>query len=200
MGRVLSGGSGPAVHNGPPQRFSGRSVPAQPDPGLGMDDEDGGVRGTLQALASDDRPVRHLVKSPLLSLFLSLPQSSGYGNGCSSAQLGQSSHVCLPSLGPASSGSLEAPGFFRSPDAAGGPLLASASVVPGLSGSGSGPSDRPSSLSRSQTAALPSSSSRGPQAVASCVETLQRFARAEGFSRVAAQVGLARRPSSWTNC
>ena len=73
-------------------------------------------------------------------------------------------------------------------------------MVPEPSGYGSGPSDRPSSLSRSsQTATLPSSSSRGPQAVASCVETLQRFARAEGFSsRVAVQVGLARRPSSRT--
>ena len=39
-----------------------------------------------------------------------------------------------------------------------------------------------------------------PQAVSSCLATVQHFARAEGFSsRVATQVGLARRPSSRTN-
>ena len=74
-------------------------------------------------------------------------------------------------------------------------------MVSGPSGSGSGSSDRPSSLSRSsQTTALPSSSSRGPQAVTSCVEAIQRFARTAGFSAsVAAQVGLARRLPSLTN-
>ena len=114
--------------------------------------------------------------------------------------MGQSPRVCVPSLGPDSPGPPEAPVLW-SPDDPGGSVLASASVVPGPFGFGSGSSDRPSSLARSsQTAVLPSSSSRGPQAVASCVETLQRFAMAEGFSsRVVAQVGLARRPTSRTN-
>ena len=45
---------------------------------------------------------------------------------------------------------------------------------------------------------LPSVSSGGVQAVASCLETIQRFARARGFSKhVARQASLARRPSSW---
>ena len=44
---------------------------------------------------------------------------------------------------------------------------------------------------------LPSVSSGGVQAVASCVETIQRFTRAGGFSKhVAQQVSLARRTSS----
>ena len=187
---------GPTVHHGSEQRFGRCSIPAQPNPGLGMDVEDGGVRGATQTLAGDDRPVHHLSKSPMLSLFLFLPRSSGSGDGCSSNQLGQSPRVCFPSLGPDSSGSPEAPVLLRSPDDLGGSVLASTSVVPGPSGSGSGSSDHPSSLSRSsQTATLPSSTSRGLQDIASCVETLQRFARAEGFSsRVAAQVGLAHRP------
>ena len=59
--------------------------------------------------------------------------------------------------------------------------------------SGSGQSCSATSVSRSaQTASLPLSSSWDPQAVASCVVTLQRFAEAQGFSsRVAKQIGLA---------
>ena len=104
-------------------------------------------------------------------------------------------------MGLDSSGPSEAPILVRRPDDPDSSVLASTSLVSGPSGSGSGSSDRPSSLSRSsQTASLPSSSSRGPQAVTSCVETIQRFARAAGLSAsVAAQVGLARRPSSHTN-
>ena len=71
-------------------------------------------------------------------------------------------------------------------------LLASEALVSGPSRSGGGQSCGSSFISISaQTASLPSSSSRDPQAVPSCLETLQQFARAEGFSsRVAAQVGL----------
>ena len=48
-----------------------------------------------------------------------------------------------------------------------------------------------------QTASFPSSSSGNIQAVSSCVETLQRLARSQGFSSlVARQIAFARRPSS----
>ena len=47
---------------------------------------------------------------------------------------------------------------------------------------------------------FPSTSSRDPQAVLSCLATVQRFARAKGFSaRVATQDGFTRWPSSRTN-
>ena len=79
-------------------------------------------------------------------------------------------------------------------------MLASTSLVPGPSGSGGGLSGLPSTPSRSsQTAAFPSSSSRAPQVVASCLETIQQFARAGFSAAVAAQVGLTRRPSSRTS-
>ena len=67
-----------------------------------------------------------------------------------------------------------------------------------------GPSDHPtgsiaSSTRPTQPPSLLSSSSRSPQASSSYLATLQRLTRATGFSsRVAAQVGLARR-SSCTN-
>ena len=60
-------------------------------------------------------------------------------------------------------------------------LLASEAVV---SGSGCGWSGGSSSVQRSSTAtAFPSSSSGSVRAVASCLETFQRFARARGFSK-----------------
>ena len=136
----------------------------------------------------------------VLSIFL-LSGIPGSGDRCAAPWLGPSPGVCVPSVDLDSSGPSQAPLIVRrlgDPDSA---ILASTSLVSRCSGSGSGSSDRPSSLSRSsQIAALPSSSSRGPQAVASCVGTVQRFARAAGFSAsVAAQVGLARHPSSRTN-
>ena len=72
--------------------------------------------------------------------------------------------------------------------------LASEAVVPRSSGSGSGRSGCSASVQgSSSTTPLPSVSSGGVQAVSSCLETIQRFARARGFSkRVAQQAALAR--------
>ena len=76
--------------------------------------------------------------------------------------------------------------------------LASATLVSGTSGSRSGLSSSASFVSRSaQTVSFPSPSSRNIQAVPSCVETLQRFARLQGFSsNVAKEIAFAHRPSS----
>ena len=78
------------------------------------------------------------------------------------------------------------------------PVLASKALVSGSAG----PSIRPagtfsSSTTSPQPPSLSASSSRAPQASFSYLATLQRFARAAGFSsRFAAQVGLAWRSSS----
>ena len=109
--------------------------------------------------------------------------------------------IRLSTLGSHSPGPQEVPLVIRSsvdPDRS---LLASEALVSGPSRSDGGQSCGSSFMSRSaQTASLPSSSSQDPQAVSSCLETLQRFARAEGFSAcVAAQVGFVRRCSSWMN-
>ena len=93
---------------------------------------------------------------------------------------------------------LEAPVIVWSPPDVDRSLLASASVVSGASGSGCGWSGDTSSVQRSsQTTPLPSIPSGGVKAVASCLETIQRFAQSQGFSKhVAQQSALARRPSS----
>ena len=139
-----------------------------------MDPQDGGFQRTPQKVASVGGFVRHLSKSPLFTVFLALPRSSGDGHGCSSPLLEQPSGLCLSFMGPHSSGPSEAQGVLRGSNDVGGSVLASSSLVPGPSGSGSGSSGLPSTLSRSsQTAAFPLSSSRALQAVASCLETIQ---------------------------
>ena len=117
------------------------------------------------------------------------------------SQLGQSPGICLSTLGSDSPGSQEAPIVIRGLDDPDRFLLASEAMVSGSCGSDDRQSRSSSLVSRSsQTASLPSTSSRDSQAVSSCLETIQRFARAEGFSvRVATQVGYARRRSSRTN-
>ena len=190
------------VHHGGKQCSSGLSVQAQSDPGgLRMGSEVGGFPGSPQEVAGDDRPFCHLVKSPLYTLFLTLPRSECSGHGRASSELGWSSVVHFVTLGPDSSRSQEAPFVLRCSLDSGGSALAPASVVPRSPGASGRRSSGFASLSRStQTASFPSSSSRDPQAVSSCLATVQRFARAEGFSlRVATQVGFARRPSSRTN-
>ena len=112
-----------------------------------------------------------------------------------------SSGVRFSTLVPDSAGSEETPFVLQSPHDSGGSLLASAPVVPRPSGSSSGRSNSVAVVSRSsQTASLPLSSFRDPQAVSSCLVTIQRFARAEGFSsRVTTQIGFASRSSSRSN-
>ena len=71
-------------------------------------------------------------------------------------------------------------------------------MVSGPPGTSGRQSDQSTEVSRSrQPTALPLSSSRDRQAVPSCLETIQRFARSKGFSsQVAKQIGFARRSSS----
>ena len=107
--------------------------------------------------------------------------------------------VGLSSLVSNSNRSEEAPVVLWGPSNHHSTLLASEALVSRSSGSGSGRTGSFSSVQRSPVPApLPSFPSRGVQAVASCLETIQRFTRARGFSkRVAQQVSIACRPSSW---
>ena len=201
LGGDPSDRSGPSVHHGPEQCPRGCPVWSQPDSGVRVDTQDGGLRRASASMAGHDRPVCHLSQSPLLSLFLSLPGSPGSRHRCSTSQLGSLPGVCLPSLGPDSPDHPQAPLIQGRSDDAHSSLLAPASVVPGPSRSSCGSSGGSASVSiSSQPAAFPSLPSRAPQAVSSCLATIQRFARAAGFSSaVASQVGLARRRSSRVN-
>ena len=130
--------------------------------------------------------------------FLSLPRHSVGGHRRLSPVLGRSSGVCLSSFCHHSQSSCQTPGISGDGAHASGSALGSAPLVSGPPPAVAGPSGGPPRPSRppasaSVSALLPGS----PQATASCLETLQRFTRAAGFSEgVAAQASLARRQSS----
>ena len=201
LGGVSLDGSSSTVHHGEKQCLGRLFVQTQSCPGVGMDTEVGDVARSSQEVTGDDRPVCHLVKSPLFILFFTFPRSEGSGDRCSSSELGRTSGVRFSALVPDSASSVETPLVLRSPHDSSGSVLASMVMVYRPSGSAGGRSSSASVVSRSsQTASFPLSSSRDPQAVSPCLATTQWFARAEGFSsRVASQIGFAQRASSRTN-
>ena len=192
---------GSPVHHGKSQCSGRLSLSPGPDPRVRMDSPHVGLSGAPPTMAGNDRPVCYLSKSPLLHLFLALLRSSGDGDGRSPTVLGPPPGLHVPSLGYDSTGPPQAPIIIRSCADSDHPTLASEALVSGSAGT----SDRPagnvvSSSGSPQPTPLSSSLSRSAQASSSCLATLQRFARAAGFSsRVAAQVGLARRFSFRTN-
>ena len=100
--------------------------------------------------------------------------------------------VCLSTLCADSSGSQEAPLVLWGADDDHSTVLAPEAVVSGALGAGGGRASGSASGQRSVEAA-----SGSVKASSSCVETIQRFVKAVGFSRhVARQAALARKPSS----
>ena len=98
-----------SVYHGETQRAGRCLVSSESDPGLRVDSEAGSVSGTAQEVAGFHRPVRHLSKSPLFSIFFSLPRSERSGNGCSSSDLEWVAGVRLSSLVSNASCAEEAP-------------------------------------------------------------------------------------------
>ena len=129
-----------------------------------------------------------------------LPVSSKPGPGvrCASSELGRVSGVCLSTLVNDTAGSEEAPLIFWGPQDSHCSILAPETVVSGPAGPGGGRSSQSANVSRSpQPTTLSLSSSQDRQAVPSYLETIQQFARSQGFSsRAVKQLGFARRSSS----
>ena len=187
-----------SVHYGPQQCLGGFPVVAKPDSGFGMDTEDACVPSTSAAVASSYRSVCNLVKSPLHTLFFSLPRSQFHRDRFASPTVGWVAGICLSSLCADSSGSQEAPLVLWGANDDHSALLAPEAVVSGALGDGSGRSSGSASGQRSvESTSFSSAASGSVKASSSCVETIQRFVRSVGFSRqVARQAALARKPSS----
>ena len=197
LGGVTSDSVGSTVHSGDPQCSSGLSLPSSSTPQLRVVSQHGGVSIFGASVTGDDRPICHLRQSPLLHLFLALPRPSFGGDRRAPPVLGRSPSLRLSAVVHSSPGVGEASGVQPDPPHPSHPLLASVSVVRGLPPvvGGSSRTSRPP-LPATVSSALPGS----PQAGPSCLETIQRFTRAAGFSSaVAAQASLARRPSSRSN-
>ena len=166
-------------HNVPAESLS----LSRTSPRVGVDSSHGSLSGAPLPVSGNDRPVCYLSKSPLLHLFLALPRSSGDGDGRSSTVLRPPPGFSIPSLDFDSTCPPPALIVFRNCVDSGRLVLASKALVFGSTG----PSNRPagyfaSSTRSPQPASLSASSFRAPEASSSCLGTLQRFARATGFS------------------
>ena len=186
------------VYHGPSQCASGLVVSSQSGTRVRMDAQARSIPRAPEEVASVNRSLCHLSKSPMFTIFFTVPRSERIGHGCSASELGWVAGVCLSTLVSNSGSPQEAPIVLWGPADHRSSLLASEAVVSGSSGLSSGRTGGSSSVQRpSSSASLPSSSSGGVKAVASCSETIQRFTRSSGFSKhVAQQAALARCPSS----
>ena len=151
-----------------------------------------------QEMAGERRSLRHSHQLSASRIFRSSQRSPECGNGRLSTNLGPSPGLRLSSLRSCSPGPQQVEGFGRSGDDADRSVLATEGVVPGPAGVLAGATPSVARTERSsQTAPLPSVPSGAPFASTSCLETIQRFARHEGFSRrVAEQISFARRRST----
>ena len=200
MGGISSDSAGSPVHSGDPQCSRGLSLPSSSTPQLRVVSQHGRVSIFDVSVAGDDRPICHLRQSPLLHLFLALPRPSFGGDGRAPPVLGRSPGIRFSPVVHSSSGIGEASGVPPDPPHPSRPLLASAPVVRGPPTVVGGSSSDSSYSTRPLLATVSSALPRSPQAGPSCLETIQRFTRAAGFSSaVAAQASLARRPSSRSN-
>ena len=137
-------------------------------------------------------------QSPLFNLLLSSPRSGVSGHGRFPAVLERSPSLCFSASVPHPQGSGQAPCVLGDGAHSSGSILDSASVVCRSPPAVAGPSGSSAFQARPPAPASVSTSLPGsPSAQTSCLETLQRFTRAAGFSSaVAIQSSLARRPSS----
>ena len=68
-----------------------------------------GLHGSEEKVTGDDRPLCHLVESPLFTVFFALPRSECCGYGRLSSELRRISGVCFSTLVPDFSRSEETP-------------------------------------------------------------------------------------------
>ena len=190
--------SGSAVHPGLQQRPGGRFVSPTPAPTFQVVPQHDRLLTFVSTVAGPNRFICDLRQSSLFDLFLSLPGFTVGGHGRIPPVLGRSPGFCIPSVCHHSASPREAQSLTEDGAHSCGSALGSAPLVPRPAPALAGPSGGSTRPSRPPAPASVSTSLPGsPSAQASCLETLQRFARASGFSSaVAEQSSLARRPSS----
>ena len=187
-----------SIHYGPQQRLGGLPVSAKSDSGLRMDTQDACIPSTSAAVAGGDRSFCNLSKSPLHTIFFSLPRSQFDRDRCASPTVEWMAGVCLSALCADSGGAEEALLVLWGSADDHSSLLAPEAVVSGALGVRGGRSSGAASGQGSvEPASLSLAASGSVKASSSCMETIQRFVKSCGFSRhVAKQTALARKPSS----
>ena len=166
-----------------------------------MDFMSAGIRLASASVARHHQPLLDVDDPSPSGVFLTDVQPDVCRHRCDVAVLGRSAGVCLPSLQPSSSSVGEGSGFQRPEADVGGPLLASAPLVPGPSGAAPGDPPLPATKEgSSQTAPLPSLPPEPVRTSADCLLYLRRSACQAGFSdAVAGQLTHCRRRSTCVN-
>ena len=140
------------------------------------------VCGAEEELTGLDRPVHSISKSPLCTLFFSLPQFQCFGNTRSAPVVAWVDGVCPSSLFADPYTDYEAPIVLLGPTDNRSPVLASEAVISRSTRSGGVRSDISTTRQRpSEPFSCSPSTFRSVQASSSCLETIQRFVRSSGF-------------------
>ena len=182
------------VHSGFPECSGGLSLSPSPAPTYRVVSSPGGFSVYQSHVAGPNRLICNIRKSPMFSLFLSLPGSVGCGHRRLPPTLGRASGLRISSVVCHSTGDSEAPGTELTlmapywPQRAWFPDLLHLSLAP------------PVALPlRRDLLRLPQSHNlyQGLHRLRLHAWRLRRFTRAAGFSSsVASQASLSRRPSS----
>ena len=134
LGGALFYHSSTTIYHGAQQCVGGCSISPESDSGLRMDLETVCVSTASEKVAGVDRPFRNLTKSPLFTLFFSVPRSQFHWDRCSSPTMGWVAGVCLSSLCADPCDSEKAPPVLWGPADDHSSLLAPEAVVSGASG------------------------------------------------------------------
>ena len=117
------------IYHGPSQCASGLIVLSQSGARVRMDAQDRGIPRAPEEVASVNLSFRHISKSPMFTIFFTVPRSELVGHGCSSPELGWVAGVCLSTLVSDSGSPQEAPIVLWGPTDHCSSLLASKAVV-----------------------------------------------------------------------
>ena len=127
-----------SIYYGTQQCVGRLSLSSTSGSGFRVEPETACVSTTSEKMAGVDRPICNLSKSPLLTLFFSVPRSQCSWDGCSSPTVGWVAGVCLSSICSYSCDSEKAPLVLWGPADNHSSVLAPEAVVSGASGACSG--------------------------------------------------------------
>ena len=190
--------SASSICDGVSQCGGGLPVQTQSSYRFRVDSDHGGIRVVEKKVASDYRPICHLSQSPLFCVFCAGVGSHVCGYRCHAPVMGSSPSLCLSSSSHGKAGSKQTENLEGDGSDSHCSLLETAGMVPRPSGVSVGTSTSSSYQEGSvASTAFSQISSKPCHAKPSCLETVERFARAAGFSsKVARQLARSRRRSS----
>ena len=198
LGREQADHTSSPVHPGETQRSGRRSVTPQPGDWVGVDPDPRSGGQTPASLAGDSGSVCHIPQPSPSGLLLSSPRSDERRDGCPTSILGQHESIRFPTICPGPAGFEQGQELSQSGTHPHCSSLASERMVSRPPRASDGSTVLPARTEGStQTAPFPQVSPQSPRAASSRLETIQRFARHQGYSRrVAKQISFARRKST----